>query len=62
MDPGGVVGKTIAQFGTAIPIFAITRRGRELLLERAKEVKDPILVNTMKLPVLPDEKQPRPLV
>lgn len=58
----GVVGKTIAQFGTAIPIFAITRRGRELLLERAKEVKDPILVNTMKLPVLPDEKQPRPLV
>ncbi len=58
----GVAGKTIAQFGTAIPIFAITRRGRELLLERAKEVKDPILVNTMKLPVLPDEKQPRPLV
>lgn len=58
----GVAGKTIAQFGTAIPIFAITRRGRELLLERAKEVKDPILVNTMKLPVLPEEKQPGPLV
>ena len=58
----GVAGRTIAQFGTAVPIFAITRRGRELLLERAKEVKDPILVNTMKLPVLPDEKQPRPLV
>ncbi|HEY9204588.1 MAG TPA: methanogenesis marker 8 protein [Candidatus Methanoperedens sp.] len=58
----GVAGKTIAQFGTAVPIFAITRRGRELLLERAKEVRDPILVNTMKLPVLPDEKQPRPLV
>jgi hypothetical protein len=58
----GVAGKTIAQFGTAIPIFAITIRGRELLLERAKEVKDPILVNTMKLPVLPDEKQPGPLV
>lgn len=58
----GVAGKTIAQFGTAIPIFAITKRGRELLLERAKEVRDPILVNTMKLPVLPEEKQPRPLV
>ncbi|NJD76137.1 MAG: DUF2099 family protein [Candidatus Methanoperedens sp.] len=58
----GVAGKTIAQFGTAVPIFAITRRGRELLLERAKEVRDPILVNTMKLPVLPDERQPRPLV
>ncbi len=58
----GVAGKAIAQFGTAIPIFAITKRGRELLLERAKEVRDPILVNTMMLPVLPEEKQPRPLV
>lgn len=58
----GVAGKTIAQFGTAVPIFAITIRGRELLLERAKEVKDPILVNTMKLPVLPEERQPGPLV
>lgn len=58
----GVAGKTIAQFGTAVPIFAITTRGRELLLERAKEVKDPILVNTMKLPVLPEERQPGPLV
>ena len=58
----GVAGKAIAQFGTAIPIFAIIKRGRELLLERAKEVRDPILVNTMKLPVLPEEKQPAPLV
>ncbi len=59
---GNVAGKTIAQFGTAIPIFAITQRGKEMLLERAKEVTDPILVNTMKLPVQPDEKQPRPLI
>jgi len=58
----GVAGKAIAQFGTAVPIFAITKRGRELLLERAKEVRDPVLVNTMVLPVLPEEKQPRPLV
>lgn len=58
----GVAGKTIAQFGTAIPIFAITQRGKELLLERAKEIKDPVLINTMKLPVLPEERQPRPLV
>ena len=58
----GVAGKTIAQFRTAVPIFAMTKRGRELLLERAKEVRDPILVNTMRLPVLPEEKQPRPLM
>jgi len=59
---GCVAGKTIAQFGTAIPIFAITQCGKEMLLERAKEVTDPILINTMKLPVQPDEKQPRPLI
>ncbi len=57
-----IVGKTIAQFGTGIPIFAISQRGKELLLERAKEVTDPILINTQKLPVQPEEKQPRPLV
>jgi putative methanogenesis marker protein 8 len=57
-----IKGHALAQFGTAIPIFAITRRGKEMLLERAKEVTDPILINTMKLPVLPEEKQPRPLI
>lgn len=59
---GQIEGKACAQFGTAIPIFAITQRGKELLLERAKEVTDPVLINTMKLPVQPDEKQPRPLI
>ena len=59
---GCIAGKTIAQFGTAIPIFAITQCGKELLLERAKEVTDPILINTMTLPVQPEEKQPRPLI
>ena len=57
-----IKGHALAQFGTAIPIFAITQRGKELLLERAKEVTDPILINTMKLPVLPEDKQPRPLI
>lgn len=52
----------LAQFGTAVPIFAITQRGKELLLERAKEVTDPLLINTMRLPVLPEDKQPRPLI
>jgi len=59
---GCIAGKTIAQFGTAIPIFAITQCGKDLLLERAKEVTDTILINTMKLPVMPEDKQPRPLI
>ncbi|AKB85265.1 methanogenesis marker 8 protein [Methanococcoides methylutens] len=51
--------KPLAQVGTAVPLFAITQKGKELLLERAKEVESPILINTMPLPVLPEHKQPR---
>jgi len=54
--------KALLQAGTAIPIFALTPQGKELLLERAKEVEDTLLINTMRLPVLPEEKQPEPLV
>ena len=50
-----------AQVGTAIPLFAFTQSGKELLIERAKAVKSPVLVNTQKLPSLPPEKQPYPL-
>lgn len=59
---GQIEGNLIAQFGTGIPIFAVTQRGKELLLERAKEVTSPVLINTQKLPVQPEDKQPRPLV
>jgi len=54
--------KALLQAGTAIPIFALTLAGKELLLERAKEVEDTLLLTTMRLPVLPEEKQPEPLV
>ena len=54
--------KALVQAGTAIPIFALTTKGKELLLERGKEVENPLLLNTMQLPVLPEERQPKPLV
>ena len=54
--------KALLQAGTAIPIFALTSIGKDLLLERAKEVDEALLLNTMKLPVLPEDRQPRPLV
>ena len=54
--------KPLAQVGTAVPLFAITQKGKELMLERAKEVESPVLINTMPLPVLPEHKQPRELV
>ena len=53
--------KPLIQVGTAIPLFGLTENGKALLIERAKEIESPILVNTMKLPVLPEDKQPGPL-
>jgi putative methanogenesis marker protein 8 len=52
----------LIQVGTAIPLFGLTARGKELLIERAKDVETTLLINTMALPVLPEEKQPRPLI
>lgn len=54
--------KPLVQVGTAVPLFGLTAWGKELLVERAKKVEQPILINTMPLPVLPEKKQPRPLV
>ena len=54
--------KPLVQVGTSVPLFGLTRWGKELLVERAKEVEQPLLINTMPLPVLPEKKQPRPLV
>jgi putative methanogenesis marker protein 8 len=54
--------RPLVQVGTAVPLFGLTRWGKELLIERAKEVEQPLLINTMPLPVLPEKKQPRPLV
>ena len=54
--------KPMVQVGTAVPLFGLTKWGKDLLVERAKEVEQPLLINTMALPVLPKHKQPRPLV
>ena len=54
--------KPLVQVGTSVPLFGLSRWGKELLVERAKNVEQPLLINTMPLPVLPKEKQPRPLV
>jgi putative methanogenesis marker protein 8 len=54
--------KPKVQVGTAVPLFGLTQWGKELLVERAKDVEQPLLINTMPLPILPEHKQPRPLV
>ncbi|HEX7628271.1 MAG TPA: methanogenesis marker 8 protein [Candidatus Methanoperedens sp.] len=52
----------LLQAGTSVPMFALTQKGKELIIERAKEIDSPILVSTAELPVLPGHKQPRPLI
>ncbi len=54
--------RPLIQVGTAVPLFGLTKWGKELLVERAKSVEQPLLINTMRLPVLPEKKQPKPLV
>jgi len=54
--------KPVIQMGTSVPMFGMTQKGKELLCERAKEVESPLLINTMKLPVLPGHRQPKPLL
>lgn len=56
------MARPLVQVGTAVPLFGLTGWGKEVLVERAKDVDRPILINTMPLPVLPENKQPRPLV
>jgi putative methanogenesis marker protein 8 len=51
----------VLQAGTAVPMFALTQKGKELIIERAKEIDSSLLISTADLPVLPDHKQPRPL-
>ncbi|MDM7919878.1 MAG: DUF2099 family protein, partial [Methanosarcina sp.] len=48
--------KPLVQVAAAIPLFALTKKGKELVIERAKEIESPILINTMLLPILPEHK------
>jgi len=51
----------LVQAGTAIPIFALTMAGKNLIMEKVRLSAEPILVKSTKLPALADQ-QPEPLV
>jgi putative methanogenesis marker protein 8 len=55
------LAKPIVQVAAAIPLFVITQKGKELVIERAKDIKSSILITTTELPVVPRHKQPREL-
>ena len=55
------LAKPLIQIAAAIPLFVITQKGKELVIERAKDLKSQILITTTELPVIPRHKQPREL-
>ena len=55
------LAEPLVQVAAAISLFALTQKGKELVIERAKDIKRPILINTTDLPVVPEHKQPRNL-
>jgi putative methanogenesis marker protein 8 len=57
-----IAGKrALVQAGIAIPVFAITRTGKTLIMEKVVQSDEPVLVKQTRLPAL-GEKQPDPLV
>lgn len=55
------LAKPIVQVAAAIPLFALTKKGKELVIEREKDIESPILITTTELPVVPKHKQSRDL-
>ncbi|MGB7788537.1 methanogenesis marker 8 protein [Methanoregula sp.] len=53
--------KALLQAGIAIPIFAMTRRGKDLIIEKIRQSDEQVLVKPTKLPSLGDQ-QPAPLI
>jgi len=53
--------KALLQAGVSVPIFALTKRGKEIIIEKIRQTEEQVLVKPTKLPAL-GEKQPDPLV
>ena len=53
--------KALLQAGVSVPIFALTKRGKEIIIEKIRQTEEQVLIKPTKLPAL-GEKQPDPLV
>jgi putative methanogenesis marker protein 8 len=53
--------KALLQAGDAVPIFAVTKKAKELIIEKIRQSNDQVLFKTTKLPALSGQ-QPEPLV
>lgn len=53
--------KALLQAGVAVPIFAITKKAKDLIIEKIRQSNEQVLFRTTRLPALSDQ-QPEPLV
>jgi putative methanogenesis marker protein 8 len=51
----------LLQAGISVPVFAMTQKGKLLVLEKIRQSDEPVLVKPTRLPALGD-KQPTPLI
>jgi len=58
-----IVGKkALLQMGVSIPVFSLTQEGKRLLLNRALSFPGQLVLHRASLPMVPEGKQPEPLV
>jgi putative methanogenesis marker protein 8 len=55
-------GTALMQAGTAIPVFAFTPAGKEVILAKLRETGSPVLVKGERIPVAGGKGAPEPLV
>ena len=53
--------KALLQAGVSVPILALTKRGKEIIIEKIRQTDEQVLIKPTKLPTL-DGQQPDPLV
>jgi len=53
--------KALLQAGVAVPIFAVTKKAKDLIIEKIRQSSQQVLFKTTRLPAL-SEQQPEPLV
>ncbi len=51
--------KAVLQLGIRIPVFALTNRGKKVILSYLEEISDTLLISRVKLPYIISEKQPK---
>jgi len=57
-----IAGKrALLQAGVSVPVFAMTKNGKDLIMEKIRQSDSPVLFKTTRLPAL-NEEQPEPLV